>query len=617
MAGKPRFQDPIRATFWKNPQSPKKNPSFENRVKNSFSTNLELGPSLALMGQQKKKTLFARSSKREKTSRVKLSKRFSAYYDSSRQKSSAVWDPSLRRKMKYEALLEHRCRYLLVPALNHKLEKHPLKYIDTIVYGQLVYCSRNGKCQNITQIARSVGVDRSAASETIKKLIRHGCVEKVGNTYTAVFPTDASTLFTLKTKPKDVWQSQFSYDRTYLPKPESKLTTLQNAIFWRLVALSVPADGGCGHLMIGPGAKVQAISNKYLARGLRCSRKTIAAGLRKLEELGMVKVCPIPKTRRFAVGILPLSKTVSLWRKKVAKTKKTLSFEQVFGQATNAPVAPDPLYRPEIVSFLTEHGVPSKTAEDVTRLVNGYCIPTGRVHQLFREAKKDHERNKEKNPNLPDHPGRLLFREIQRRGEAGEWLEFANIRSDDVTLPELNMQEWLHKHRCESNARKLLQDLYLNKFIHLHSGGQLPVKFYWETAWEIAEHCETFEDFQQKLVDVLFPGEKPESHWLNKWMRCRTIPPPSKWCYKKINLPRHGDPFIKTLHEWAVGNRFDEVEAAEAVNAFVEYVKNEATIEDSGNLKKNMVTVFNVFQEWANAKGSKGLVEKYFVNSVE
>jgi hypothetical protein len=30
-----------------------------------------------------------------------------------------------------------------------------------------------------------------------------------------------------------------------------------------------------------------------------------------------------------------------------------------------------------------------------------------------------------------------------------------------------------------------------------------------------------------------------------------------------------------------------------------------------------MVTVFNVFQEWANAKGSKGLVEKYFVNSVE
>jgi hypothetical protein len=58
MAGKPRFQDPIRATFWKNPQSPKKNPSFENRVKNSFSTNLELGPSLALMGQQKKKTLF-------------------------------------------------------------------------------------------------------------------------------------------------------------------------------------------------------------------------------------------------------------------------------------------------------------------------------------------------------------------------------------------------------------------------------------------------------------------------------------------------------------------------------------------------------------------------------
>lgn len=145
----------------------------------------------------------------------------------------------------------------------------------------------------------------------------------------------------------------------------------------------------------------------------------------------------------------------------------------------------------------------------------------------------------------------------------------------------------------------------------------MPVKFYWETAWEIAEHCETFEDFQQKLVDVLFPGEKPESHWLNKWMRCRTIPRLSRWCYKKINLPRHGDPFIKTLHEWAVGNRFDEVEAAEAVNAFVEYVKNEATIEDSGNLKKNMVTVFNVFQEWANAKGSKGLVEKYFVNSVE
>ena len=172
--------------------------------------------------------------------------------------------------MKYDALRKAGSTFLLVPALNHKIQDHPLKYMDSLVYGLLIYRSRSNKRERIAGIKNRLGIDRSTICSSLKKLLDLGCVEQHPDGYGALEPRgDCRFLFTWKKEQQDSWHSQFSYDKTYLPAETSGLTIIHNAIYWRIVSLSVLVEGGCGHLMIGPGACRQSLSNEYLATGLR------------------------------------------------------------------------------------------------------------------------------------------------------------------------------------------------------------------------------------------------------------------------------------------------------------------------------------------------------------
>lgn len=519
--------------------------------------------------------------------------------------------------MKYKPLKDAGCMFHLVPALNHNLEQHPLKYTDSLVYGFLVYCSRKTKTASVATICSRLGLDRSAVSAIVERLLGLDMLAKKTGGYVAVSPpTNGVQLFTLKNEQAKCWQSQFVYDRTYIPTEESKLSPLQNAVFWRLVSLAVPASGDCGYLMIGQGAPVSSVCCKYLAKGLRCSRKTVSRALKELDKRNMIHVASInPNSRRFAIGILPIDTYVSLWRTKAPKKgERELSFEDLFGKPSNKTPEPEILYRPKILNKITEAGIPSGTAEDIAALATRYFIPNRDLNALLIQSKRDHARNRKRRPELPDHCGLLLLSEIQRRGEAGEWRMYTDLSSSVMELPEMQLQEYLNNLNVCSEASRLLYQLSQNKSIDLNTGGRLPVSFSWDECWRLAQSAKNdFPKFRDDLVSQLFPGgSPPRSDWLRSWCECDVIPQIDPWPSDDIPLPSKGKPFMATLQSWASNTAgFDDILAVHAINNFIGYVSR-ANTSWSTEPEENQLLVIRHFEKWASYKEEPGLISRFF-----
>ncbi len=518
--------------------------------------------------------------------------------------------------MKYDALRKAGSTFLLVPALNHKIQDHPLKYMDSLVYGLLIYRTRRSKRERVAGIKNRLGIDRITARSSLKKLLDLGCVKQHPDGYEAVEPQgNYRCLFTWKKKPQRSWHSQFSYDKTFLPVQDSGLTSIQNAIYWRLVSLSVPAEGGCGHLMIGPGARVQSISNQYLAKGLRCSRKTVASGLKVLQAQEMIHVHEVKKGRRYCVGIHPIAQHVGKWRGAGERKEQDLCFEELFGQASNSPAKPDISYRPRILALLIEEGIPSKTAEEVAALVQAYVIPDADLKKILYQVRRDHLRNRNRNPNLPVDCGRLLLAELRKRGEAGEWRMYEGFTSTTMSLPEMQTLEFLNSVKACSEAWFLLRRLNTDRFVELSTGGRLPVVFDWDHVRDLAQAAgRNFSMFRDAVADLLFsPTNKMESDWLNCWTQCDVVPPIDAWPSDLIPLPEKGRTFISTLQKWAKEiAEFDDVTAANATNKFIEAVQNTQGVEWKKDPKSNMMLVLRCFQTWAGRHSFAGLIDQFF-----
>lgn len=519
--------------------------------------------------------------------------------------------------MKYKPLKDAGGIFHLVPALNHNLGQHPLKYTDSLVYGFLVYCSRKNKTASVATICSRLGLDRSAVSAIVERLLGMNMIAKKTGGYVAIQPpADRLQLFTLKKKKAKCWQSQFVYDRTYIPTEESKLSPLQNALFWRLVSLAVPASGNCGYLMIGPGANVSSVCCKYLAKGLRCSRKTVSRALKELEKRNIIHVASInPKSRRLAIGILPIDTYVSLWRTKAPKEgERELSFEDLFGKPSNKTPEKEILYRPKIINKITGAGIPSGTAEEIAGLVNRFFIPTQDLTALINQAKRDHARNRKRRPELPDHCGRLLLSEIQRRGEAGEWRMYTDLSSSVMYLPEINLQEYLHSLNVCSEAWRLINQLSTDQSVELNTGGRLPVSFSWDDCWRLAQSAKNdFPKFRDDLVSQLFPGgSPPRSDWLSSWCDCDVIPQLDPWPSDDIPLPYKGKQFLKTLKSWASNIAgFNDILVVNAINIFIGYV-SDANTSWSTEPEENQLLVIRHFEKWASNKKQPGLISRFF-----
>jgi hypothetical protein len=518
--------------------------------------------------------------------------------------------------MKYEELKKAGSRFLLVPSLSHTMSSHPLKYVDSLVYGCLIYRSRKSKRERVAGISKRLGIDRSTVQASLEKLVHLGCVQHHTDGYEAVEPQGVCReLFTWKKKPQSSWQSQFSYDRTYLPTKESGLTTIQNGLYWRLVSLAVPVDGGCGHLMIGPGARVQSVSNEYLARGLRCSRKTVAAGLDVLQAQAMIHVRFGKTRRRFNVGIHPVGQHVGKWRARERQAREELSFEDLFGQATNSPARPDIIYRPHVFSLLRQEGIPSETTEEIMSLVHGYVIPDSEIKKVLHRVKKDHSRNRSKNPNLPDHCGRLLIAEIKKRGEAGEWRMYDGLASKPMSLPQMQTLEFLNSVNACSEALQLLLKASRDGFVELATGGRLPVTFCWDQVRDIAHAASgNFTMFRDGVAEFLFPSaNKPECGWLDSWNECGVVQPIGKWPNDLIPLPEKGRGFVNTVQKWAKEIvELDDVTAADATNEFMRWVQTVQDTTWTQDPDTNMMLVLQCFQGWAQKASGVGVIDQFF-----
>jgi biotin operon repressor len=517
--------------------------------------------------------------------------------------------------MKYGKLREARSEHLLVPALNHRLSTHPLKYIDALVYGALIYRSRAGRGDKIGRIRRSTGLDRTTIRQSINRLMSNGCVQQHDDGYEAIEPqADSRQLFSWKTTPCDAWQSRFVYDKTYLPAEESGLTPIWNALFWRLVSQAVPVEGRTGHLMVGPGAKVSSLSNEYLAKGLRCSRKTVAAGLQYLQKHGLIHLHPLDGKRRFAVGIFPLASHVHLWKSRQSKQQAGISFEDLFGQASNSATQPDAAYRPQIFGRLARHGIPSKTQEEIVALVHRYCIPDLDLNRILQLVKKDHKRNRDRNPSLLDHCGQLLLAELTRRGESGEWRIYSEgITSTILTSSEMQVRDYLNGMKVCSNAYRLLRQISVDKSVELNNRDRLPVNFCWDEIWELGRESQGFDAFRDKVANHLFPSnKKPRSEWLEDWLKCSRVPELESWPNDLIPLPKAGRGFVNTIHSWAVDIvGCDDLDAATLTNHFIWWIQNEEDVEWR-NPAFNRWRVLQQFQKYADTRVQSGLIDQFF-----
>lgn len=518
--------------------------------------------------------------------------------------------------MKHEPLIEAGFKYLLVPALNHKMADQPLKYVDSLVYGLLIYRTQKSKRERVAGVGRRLGIDRSTACSSLKKLLQLGCVELHPDGYEAVEPEGACReLFTWKTNRKDEWHLGFAYDVTFLPAEASGLTIIQNAIYWRLVSLSVAADGGCGHLMIGPGACRTSLSNMYLANGLRCSRKTVATGLKFLEAQQMIHLHRVGDGRRFQVGFFPLAQHMDKWRKNERKVE-AVTYEDLFGCTTNAPLLPDKRFESKIFELLRRHGIPNALMAETASLVNTYCIPDSNLQRIVSQVKVDHNRNRQSRPSLPDHCGSLLVAELSRRGAAGEWRIYEGIKSKVLSLAEMEMRAYLNGLRICSNAYILLRELSDNPSVKLPTGQRIPVAFCWDRIWQMAKRAgEDFQQFKQSVIEYLFPSSRRQMcDWLKYWTECDVVPRVADWPNQEIPLPKRGRGFVETVRNWAQ-NGYNEIESAEITNLFIQWIERQQDCKWHQKPTSNMSHVLRLFERWKKEilrDSEEGLIDQFF-----
>lgn len=434
--------------------------------------------------------------------------------------------------------------FLLVPVIDERLKDVPLDPVVTLVFGFLIFLARKGNTTTRTAVSRYLRLDKKATDRSVRILIEGGCVIEDGRRIRAVDPQgESSTWFRRQAEPTgEEWYEQFIYDYTCLPRSTSVLSVRTNALFWHLMKLGYPVDSMPGYHQVGGTTKRPPpfLTVKYLANGLKCYRKTIARGLKRLVELDLIRIQYDgerrfgEKQKRFFVGIPPIGTSADLWRNswsreggKEADTEVTA--ESLFGLPSKASLVPSTEYDAGAGRYIRAYGIKGKVADEVVTKIVKYRIERREWQSVLKDAHRDHEINRERDPDkYPMKHCGFLFKHMldEYIAQRKEREAIAGSRSPE-SHPQMQARSSLASMRFNDKAYNLLREAVEAEHFDLPGGRCVPCRLHWDAVVDLLKQAgQNGEIFTRSVAESIFDlsGGIPECDWLRRWLDVKPVP---------------------------------------------------------------------------------------------
>lgn len=442
-------------------------------------------------------------------------------------------------KMKYEDMGDRP--FLLVPVIDERSKDVPLDALSTLVYGFLLYRLGHQDPEKHsmprTEVSRLLRLDKQAVDRAVAVLVGGGAVSEQGTRIMAIQPQGASaTWFRFQSKKSGkAWRDWFIYDRVYLPRSSTVISVKTNALFWHLVKLGHSVDRMPGYLKVGehPKDHMKYLSAEYLATGLRCYRRTVARGLTRLRQLGLITMQRTGQ-KSFVVGIPPIGTNADLWRDSWTRTRRTegstaeVTAESLFGVPSREKLTPAVTYDSGASLYMRAFGIRGKVAEEIVAKIVKHQIPRGDWQPLLLEAKRVHDNNCEKEPGkYVKHCGFLFQNKLASHLEERDARRSISGGREPWGHGEMEASGLLPRMRLTDDAKKLLRYALKSESLDLRGGGYVPCFLNWDGVLAVLQRADKdFVAFKEGIADLIFSrtAESPACDWYDQWMAIEQIP---------------------------------------------------------------------------------------------
>jgi hypothetical protein len=492
-------------------------------------------------------------------------------------------------KIKYEDMGNRP--FLHVPVIDERPATVAVDGLDLMIYGFLLYRLGN-KDPALRSVARTalstnLRIDKKAVDRSVTILVSGGAVAESNGRVIAVEPTGTALTwfrFQKNVAGKD-WRERFIYDRVYLPRAHTAISIKTNLLYWHLVKLGHAVDRMPGYLQVGghtasPGFYLTA---EYLAKGLRCDRKTISRGIARLKQLGLITVKP-KGTRSFVVGIPPIGAKADLWRDSWGTTRRSdessfeITAESLFGLHSQDPLVPADDYARGIGVYMRAFGIKGKVVEEIKTRIIKYQIPPREWESMVATASRDHKKNQEEKPGqfTAGHCGHLFSYMLDEHVKQQQAQACLAKGSSPRTYDEMQADELLVRLRVTTKAARLLRQAVQAEYLELRNGACVPCRLNWETVATTLQAADRgFAAFKEAIAGRIFGSgpSHPDCEWYEAWMANEQIPLPDDSPMEALRLDARERTKIRTHAKKIAGevyaNRDNEAAVAHLTNDLV------------------------------------------------
>lgn len=492
-------------------------------------------------------------------------------------------------KTKYEVMGDKP--FLHIPVIDERPATVAVDGLDMMIYGFLLYRLGN-KDPALRSVARTalstkLRIDKKAVDRSVAILVSGGAVAETNGRVSAVAPTGTALTwfrFQKNAAGKD-WRERFIYDRVYLPRAHTAISIKTNLLFWHLMKLGHAVDRMPGYFRVGghPASPGFYLSAEYLAKGLRCDRKTISRGIARLKQLGLITVQP-KGPRSFVVGIPPIGAKANLWRDGWGTTPRSdesnveITAESLFGlHSQDALVAADD-YDRGIGAYMRAFGIKGKVIEKIKTKIIKYQIPPREWESMVATAGRDHKKNQEEKPGqfTAKHCGHLFSYMLDEHVKQQRAQACIAKGSPPRTYDKMQADELLVRLRVTTKAERLLRQAVQAEYLELRNGACVPCRLNWETVATTLQAADGgFAAFKEAIAGRIFGSgpRHPDCEWYDAWMAIEQIPLPDDSPMEALRLDAGERTRIRTHAKKIAGeiyaNREDEAAVAHLTNDLV------------------------------------------------